>query len=285
MSVMFCDSNCELWFDKAEELGLKVISMPYTLKGEEYYYDLGKNTNFKAFYQAVREKNMPKTSALNEANYIEYFEPYFQKGEDILYISFSSQLSATFSFMQSAVQTLKEKYPKATFTWFDTKSISMGAGLQVYKGAKYLREGHTIPETVAFLESFRDKVSTIFMASDLNHLKRGGRLTSAAAFVGTLLSIKPIIMVNAEGKLVVKSKELGAKKAFATMVQEVIHKADISYPVVILNADDEEHASQVSQMITEKLPEIKIWQQPVGPVIGTHCGPDTIGIVYVKKEN
>lgn len=285
MSVIFCDSNCELWFDKAEELGLKVISMPYTLKGEEYYYDLGKNTNFKAFYQAVRNKNMPKTSALNEANYIEYFEPYFQKGEDILYISFSSQLSATFSFMQSAVQTLKEKYPKATFTWFDTKSISMGAGLQVYEGAKYLREGHTIPETVAFLESFRDKVSTIFMASDLNHLKRGGRLTSAAAFVGTLLSIKPIIMVNAEGKLVVKSKELGAKKAFATMVQEVIHKADISYPVVILNADDEEHASQVSQMITEKLPEIKIWQQPVGPVIGTHCGPDTIGIVYVKKEN
>ena len=285
MSVIFCDSNCELWFDKAEELGLKVISMPYTLKGEEYYYDLGKNTNFKAFYQAVREKNMPKTSALNEANYIEYFEPYFQKGEDILYISFSSQLSATFSFMQSAVQTLKEKYPKATFTWFDTKSISMGAGLQVYEGAKYLREGHTIPETVAFLESFRDKVSTIFMASDLNHLKRGGRLTSAAAFVGTLLSIKPIIMVNAEGKLVVKSKELGAKKAFATMVQEVIHKADISYPVVILNADDEEHASQVNQMITEKLPEIKIWQQPVGPVIGTHCGPGTIGIVYVKKEN
>ena len=70
MSVIFCDSNCELWFDKAEELGLKVISMPYTLKGEEYYYDLGKNTNFKAFYQAVREKNMPKTSALNEANYI-----------------------------------------------------------------------------------------------------------------------------------------------------------------------------------------------------------------------
>lgn len=285
MSVIFCDSNCELWFDKAEELGLKVISMPYTLKGEEYYYDLGKNTNFKAFYQAVREKNMPKTSALNEANYIEYFEPYFQKGEDILYISFSSQLSATFSFMQSAVQTLKEKYPKATFTWFDTKSISMGAGLQVYEGAKYLREGHTIPETVAFLESFRDKVSTIFMASDLNHLKRGGRLTSAAAFVGTLLSIKPIIMVNAEGKLVVKSKELGAKKAFATMVQEVIHKADISYPVVILNADDEEHASQVSHMITEKLPEADIWQQPVGPVIGTHCGPDTIGMVYVKKEN
>lgn len=285
MSVIFCDSNCELWFDKAEELGLKVISMPYTLKGEEYYYDLGKNTNFKAFYQAVREKNMPKTSALNEANYIEYFEPYFQKGEDILYISFSSQLSATFSFMQSAVQTLKEKYPQATFTWFDTKSISMGAGLQVYEGAKYLHEGHTIPETVAFLESFRDKVSTIFMASDLNHLKRGGRLTSAAAFVGTLLSIKPIIMVNAEGKLVVKSKELGAKKAFATMVQEVINKADISYPVVILNADDEEHASQVNQMITEKLPEAKIWKQPVGPVIGTHCGPDTIGIVYVKKEN
>lgn len=285
MSVIFCDSNCELWFDKAEELGLKVISMPYTLKGEEYYYDLGKNTNFKAFYQAVREKNMPKTSALNEANYIEYFEPYFQKGEDILYISFSSQLSATFSFMQSAIQTLKEKYPQATFTWFDTKSISMGAGLQVYEGAKYLREGHTIPETVAFLESFRDKISTIFMASDLNHLKRGGRLTSAAAFVGTLLNIKPIIMVNAEGKLVVKSKELGAKKAFATMVQEVIHKADISYPVVILNADDEEHAGQVNQMITEKLPEIKIWQQPVGPVIGTHCGPGTIGIVYVKKEN
>lgn len=284
MSVIFCDSNCELWFDKAEELGLQVISMPYTLKGEEYYYDLGKNTNFKAFYQAVREKNMPKTSALNEANYVEYFEPYFQKGEDILYISFSSQLSATFVFMQVAVASLKEKYPKATFTWFDTKSISMGAGLQVYEGAKYLREGHTIPETVAYLETFRDKVSTIFMASDLNHLKRGGRLTSAAAFVGTILGVKPIIMVNNEGRLVVKGKELGAKKAFASMVQEVAKNANTFYPIVVLHADDEVHASQISQMVTEKLPEAEIWQQPVGPVIGTHCGPDTIGLVYVAKK-
>ena len=132
MSVLFCDTNCELWWDKAEELKLNnVIRMPYTICDKEYYYDLGKDYNPKEFYNLIRKGNMPITSGLNAENYKEYFEPYFNKGEEILYVSFSSKMSATFNYMDAAISELSKKYPDAKFTQFDTKGISMNAGLSV----------------------------------------------------------------------------------------------------------------------------------------------------------
>lgn len=106
MSVMFCDSNCELWHTKIKELKLNVIGMPYTIEGEEYFYDNGEKTDFKAFYKKVGDGKMPVTSALNSTNYTEIFEPFFKKGEEILYVSFSDKLSATFEFMNTAVAEL-----------------------------------------------------------------------------------------------------------------------------------------------------------------------------------
>ena len=112
MYQLFCDSNCELWHTTVKDLGLNLIRMPYVIDGEEYFYDMGENHNFEDFFKRMREGSAPKTSALNEFAYTEYFEPILARGEDIYYITFSHQMSGTFNAMKNVIAQLKEKYPE-----------------------------------------------------------------------------------------------------------------------------------------------------------------------------
>lgn len=287
MSVIFIDTNCELNYKTAAELGLtNVIRMPYTICDKEYYYDLGENYNAKDFFGMVRNGNMPITSGLNSENYKEYFEPFFAKGEDILYISFSSELSGTFAYLETAIKELKEKYPDAKYQRFDTKGISLAAGIPVYVAAKMHNQGKTNEEIVAFLSDFIYRVNACFSANDLFHLKRGGRISAAAATFGTLLQLKPIIRLNDEGKLVSTAKVQGRNKAINYIVDDVIKNVQDTdkYPIVILNADCRQDSDKIEKKLREALPEADIWIYDVGPVIGTHCGPDTIACVYVGEK-
>ncbi|MDR2046672.1 MAG: DegV family protein [Clostridiales bacterium] len=284
MAVMFCDTNCELWFDKAKALDLKVIRMPYTIDGKEYFYDLGENTDFKKFYADVRSGKLPSTSALNEENYREYFEPYFKKGEDILYVSFSDQMSATFTFMDKAVDALRIDYPGVRFVRFDTKGVSMTAGIQVYLAKKYFDSGKTIDETVEYLKGLTGHIAAEFVVDDLKHLKRGGRISGFQTVIGTLLSFKPIVKINDEGKIVNTTKVNGRVKAISYLVEQIKTRgldAD-KYPVVIAHADCEDDAERLAERVRAALekPDLDIWIQPVGPVIGTHCGQGTLALIF-----
>ena len=154
MYQLFCDTNCELWHTTAKELGLRVIRMPYVLDGKEYYYDLGEATDFAHFYRRMREGAVPTTSAINEQDYIDYFEPVLQEGQDIYYITFSHKLSATFQSMDKAIAKLKEKYPEREIRTFDSKAISLGTGFQVRYAAEKYRAGATMDELDAFLQDF-----------------------------------------------------------------------------------------------------------------------------------
>lgn len=286
MSVIFFDTDCELWYTQADELGCPVIKMPYTIDGEEKFYDLGRDTDFKDFYARVRNGSMPITSALNPTQYIEIFEPYFAKGEEILYISFSSELSGTFGHLETALNELNAKYPGVKFTRFDTKSISFGGGYQVYFAIKYFQEGHTIDETVEFLKDFTQHVSVYFMVDDLMHLHHGGRLSKTSAVLGSVLGIKPILHVNDEGKLEVIDKVKGEKKALNYFMDKLENDGlDVDkYPIVILDADNEETADRLNAKISEKYPNAEIWRYPVGPVIGTHAGPGTVAVCFHSKN-
>lgn len=284
MSKFFCDSNCELWFDKVESLGINYISMPYTVGDNEYYYDLGKNTDNRKFFEDMRKGAVPKTSALNMQNYIDYFEPVLKQGEDIIYVTFSHKMSATFESMAKAIEQLKQTYPERTVSVVDTKHISMAAGIVVYYAAKLHNEGASDEEIVKFVESFRERVKCYFTVSNLIYLKRGGRLSSFKAFVGTLFDIKPIIS-NIDGKLENIEKSKGRKKSLKDLTGYLEKdKVDLSYPIVIMNADCDPDADYTVSAIREKYPDAEIWEQLVGPVIGSHCGPDTIGVIFVAAE-
>ena len=168
MSRFFCDSNCELWYDKIEKLGIDYISMPYTIGGEEYYYDLGKNTDNRAFFDRMRGGAVAKTSALNEADYIGYFEPVLKGGEDIIYVTFSHKMSGTFDSMNKAIEKLKADYPDRKITVVDSTHISMAAGLVVYFAALKHNEGASDEEVVKFVEEFRDRVKCYFTVAGLH---------------------------------------------------------------------------------------------------------------------
>ena len=286
MSRFFCDSNGEIWYSRFDRLGVEFIQMPYTVDGEEKFYDLGRETDNKKFFDAMRGGAYVKTQALNEANYIEYFEPVLAKGEDIIYVHFSREMSGTFNSMDSAIAALKEKYPDRKITTVDTLNISMGAGMVMYFAAKLHNEGASDEEVVKFVESFRKRVKVYFTVADLVYLKRGGRLSAFKAMMGTIFNLKPIITTNPEGKLVNILNAKGRKKALHTLVDYLdSDKLDTSYPISLVNADSPEDAKMTAELIKEKYPDAEIWEQLVGPVIGCHCGPDTIGLIFVAKES
>ena len=289
MYQLFCDSNCELWHLKVKELGLRVIRMPYVLDGEEYYYDMGENTDFGHFYDRMRAGAVPTTSAINEQNYIDYFEPFLQAGEDIFYITFSHKLSATFESMDRAIAALKERYPERTVRTFDTRSISLGAGFQVYYAALKYKEGASMDELEAFLSDFSQHVYTYFIVDDLVYLKRGGRISAMTAAFGSLLNIKPVITVMPDGSLKSIGKVKGAKRVFSEFIRIMKEKkCDLqNYHVDILQADCNETGEGFIQALKAEFGEnVSVKSQIVGPVIASHCGPGTLGVIFygdIKK--
>ena len=286
MYRLFCDSNCELWYKTVDELGLNVIKMPYTLGEKEYFYDMGRETDFAAFFKAMREGAVPKTSALNEYSYIEYFEPVLAAGEDVFYITFSHAMSATFNAMEQAISQLKEKYPDRVIRTVDTKTISLGAGFIVYYAALKYREGATMDELEAYVNELVPHTATYFAVEDLTYLYRGGRVSGVSKVFGNLLGIKPILCFDGEGKIVNVEKQKGFKKAMAALRGYLDAKGSEldKYKIFVLQADCEDAANSFVADIKAAHPEADVVVQPVGPVIGSHCGPGTIGLIFHAKE-
>ena len=285
MSVLIFDSNGELWHTRAEELGLDYISMPYYVGGKEYFYDLGKATDFKGFYEKVRAGEIPKTQALNPEDYKRILTPYFERGEDVLYVSFSHAMSGTFQSLELALRELKEQFPDRKCTVFNTNSISLGAGIQAEQAALLKQKGASDEEILSFLKEYTDHVAVYFVVDDLMHLKRGGRCSGVAAVAGTLLGLKPMLTFNETGGLSVIGKLNGRKKAISTLANKIVEElTDESIPVYIVDADCKEDGDKLRDLVLEKRPNAKIVRQIVGPVIGAHCGPGTLGVIFTAAK-
>lgn len=287
MSVLFIDTDGELRFDLADEITANVIRMPYTLNGTEYLDDGGREINYSDFFKALREGGTSSTAALNSMDYVRYFEPFFAKGEDILYISFGENYSATFGFMDTAVKELSEKYPDAKFTRFDTGSISMGCGfMQYYGGKKFIENGGNVQETVEYLEKLKWNVFTMFIVDDLNHLKKGGRVSPATAVIGSILGIKPVLKITDACKIEKVDTVKGSKKVISYLLDQFKQHCDDceNYDVWILQADKEADAEALKKGILEAKPNANVHIQLVGPVIGTHCGPGTLSVICHSEK-
>ena len=261
--------------------------MPYAFGDQESGYDLGKTHDFKGFYTRLRNGEMPTTMALNPHNYIDIFEPVFASGEDIIYVAFSSAMSGTFQFMRQAVDELLQKYPDRKFTYADTLNISVGAGLIVYEAAKLHNAGASDDEIVEFVDSFKNQVAIYFTANDLMHLKRGGRISATSAIFGTALGIKPVLTVSKEGKVVALDKVMGRKKAMQSLLKRIENEGSEldKFPIWILHADCENDARVLEERVRVIAGDnANIIVQAIGPTIGTHCGPDTLGLIFHKTS-
>ncbi len=285
MSVFFTDTDCEMRYTDPEALGMHVIGMPYTINNEEYVYDYGKNTDIDKFYKEMRDGKVAITSALNTQDYINYFEPIFKAGEDILYVHFSSNLSGTFDHMQVALKELMEKYPERKFTEFDTKSICLGGGLQAIEACKLHNSGASDEEVVEFLKNFSEKVKVYFYVENLQYLKRGGRISSTAATFGTLLNIKPILEVTKEGKLEKLTTVKGTKKALDFLYNKFMEEYgdNNKYETFVIDADNKDVADGLAEKVRVSGKNVNLRRIFMGPVIGAHAGPGAVGIVFVAK--
>lgn len=287
MTAFFCDTDCELHYSKAEELGItNIILMPYTIGGKESLYDFGKTYDAADFFKQLREGATAITSALNPEDYKNYFEPFYKKGEDIFYVSFSQEMSGTFKYMDMAIKELSAQYPNVKFTRYDTKAISMAAGIPVMAAAKLYNEGKSVEEICAYLDKLIPLINASVIVDDLQHLKKGGRLSAGQAFLGGILKIKPIIKLTKKGTLAPLDKVAGRNKAIATVTDEIIRDASHldEHPIVIMHADCIDDATRIKDKFAAALPSADVWIYDVGPVIGAHCGPGTIGLCFVGKE-
>ena len=287
MIHFFYDADSEMSLETAVKYGIDdrkyFIKMPYSVSGESLYCDLLTSEVSADFFRKIRAGEMPSTSALNSEEYKKIFEPAFAEGGEILYVSFSSAMSATFDHLETALKELKKKYPEVIFTRYDTKAISMGTGLAVIAAAKYLQAGKTVAETVAMLDELVPRINITIVADDLNYLKRGGRLTAVKALFGTMLQIKPIIKLTTAGTLIPTANVSGRNKALMTMVSEIAARASEAddLPIFIMHGDCMQDGERVRDKLQALLPKAEIVLQEVGPVIGAHCGPGTIGICFI----
>ena len=284
--VFMTDSDSDLPYHLKAEYDIPVVYMPYALNGKEYFDDLGQTLDQKSCFDAMSSGASPVTSALNEECYVEYFEPILESGKDLLFVAFSSKLSCTLQAANSAREKLLKKYPDRKITIVDTLSISGPMTLLVLKAHELYRAGKSMEEVAAWLEANKLRAQAYFTVDDLKYLKRGGRISGAAAAVGTMLDLKPIIIEASDGTLQAGEKIRGRKKALAYIVDAMM-KADpdpAESPILILNADAPEDAERVKASIEQKLPGAEIMIEHVGPVIGAHAGPGTVALCFIGRE-
>lgn len=284
--VFMTDSNSDLPYTIKDQYDIPVVYMPYVIDGQEFFADLGRGGENKAFYEKMRAGAAPVTSLLPTAAYFEYFEPILQKS-DLLFIAFSSQLSATIQNIYAVREELLKKYPERKFMVVDTMSISAPELLLILGAHKLYREGKPMEEVAKWVEDNKMRAQAWVTVDDLKYLKRGGRISGAAAFFGTMLSLKPIVVMGKNGKIAPAEKVQGRQKALRLIAERTAQNIEnpADQTLIIMHADVPEDAKRLEDLIRQRIPDLKdVMTIFVGPVIGTHCGPGTVASCFMGKE-
>ena len=285
--VIMTDSSCDLSQELADQLGLEVLPLEVMADGKNYRNWLdGREIGFKEFYKLAREGKELKTSAVNTAAFEEKMEKLLKEGKDILYIGFSSGLSTTYNSGEAAARELREKYPDRKIYTVDTLAASLGQGMIIYYAAKKKEAGATIEEVRDFVENEKLHMCHWFTVDDLNYLKRGGRISAATAAVGTMLSIKPVMHMDNEGHLVAVGKARGRKAALCQLLDTMgeLGEGLEGQTTFICHSDCMDDAQYVASQMKERFGVAQANINWIGPVIGAHTGPGTIGIFFWGRE-
>ena len=284
MLYLFADTDSEVTPEIAKEYGCGLISMPYSIEGETIYpYEDFEVFDYEPYFDKLRSGVIPTTSAVSMEKYIEYFEPHFAAGDDILYVHFSTKMSTTFNNMNKAVEQLKEKYPERKFYTIDTKGVtnlSLNIFLEI---ADMLKGGATLKEVMEWSKTEVDKFALYLFADDLKFFKRSGRVGGLAATMGTLLGVRPIININSDGQMVSIGREKGRAKAISRLVSYVEELGDNvkDHRVIIAHSDAFDIVEDLKAQLTEKFGEdLNIITVLVNPTTAAHAGPSAVGISF-----
>ena len=277
------DSTADLPESWTQEHDVQVLGLTIQLDGQTYETVGPDELTSEQLLAKMESGSKPTTSQINVGQFEAVFRQYAQEGIAVLYVAFASALSGTYQSAVMAREMVLEDYPEAIITILDTKAASMGEGLLVMKAAEARAAGQSLEQTADLLQSLVLRVQTYFLVDDLNHLMRGGRISKAAALMGSLVNIKPIIAVTADGSLDSVAKVRGKKKAQAEVVRMTLET--ISDPrVVVAYAGEKEVAENVKEQLLASGQVTEVLILPLGPVISTHTGPGTLGLFSIGSE-
>ncbi|OAB43210.1 DegV family protein [Paenibacillus glacialis] len=278
---IFADSTSDLPNSWIEEYDIGIVPL-YVIFGEQSLRDGLDITPIDLYQRVTQDGDLPKTAAPSPADFMRAFTPYIERGDQILFISLSSELSSTY---QNALIAADE-YPTDQIAVFDSLNLSSAIGLLVMKAIKAAKAGRSLKEIVTLLEAVRPEVETEFVVDTLEYLYKGGRCSGMQNLIGSLLKIRPIIKV-AEGKMIPATRVRGKReKAVEQLLQNVLDKKDLMDHdhIMVVHSLAEEDALLMQARLQE-LTQAEVTLSNAGCVICSHCGPHTIGIMYSKKTS
>ncbi len=280
------DTSADLPASYLKENNIEVLSLAYTIDGDTYTWENPMDEH--EFYTRMRKGSMPTTSQVNIGDAEKLFEKLIETEDEILCISFSSGLSGTYNSTAVAAQNVCEAHPDKKIRVVDSKAASLGQGLMVDFALRMQKEGKSMDETADYLEQNLKHFVHVFTVDDLNHLYRGGRVSRATAFVGTLANIKPILHVDDEGHLINIGKVRGRKKSLIELVNLMERKIGDhigeNKTVFISHGDSSEDAEFVADEVKKRFGIDSFLMNYVGPTIGAHSGPGTLALFFFGNE-
>lgn len=279
--VIYVDSCSSLTKERAKEMNVRIIPTLFNMEGKDYNPLSDDVINYQDFYNNLEEKMFCKTSCINPNTFVNYFEDALKQGNDVVYISLSSGLSASFNNANLAKDILSEEY-KNCIELIDSRTGSGGIQVILDKAIKMRDEGKTAKEIRVALENNKINVCSLFTIGSLDHLRRGGRLSTVTAIVGTVLKINPIICANKEGKLTTHSKHRGRKKALNALIEDIETNIVPGEKVYIGYTNNIEEAEMIEKYFVEK--KFTVHKDYIDHTMGSHCGPRTIAVFFVSSK-
>lgn len=284
--VIVTDSTTDLTNEYAIDNELIVLPLGFSI-GENNYKDYldRRDLAIKDFYKKIDSGLTSKTTQLNSEEVYKVFEELVLNDIGILGIFFSSGLSGTYNSARIAYEEIIEKYPNAEIKIVDSLCASLGEGLLVHYAIKAHKKGKSLQENYQYIERLKFKISHWFTVSDMDALKRGGRISASSAFFAKTLHINPVLHVSNEGKLVARMKKIGRKAALNALVDRLAetYEPDTN-DVIFISSSFASDIEVVKKMITEKTGITNFYENTIGPVIGSHTGLGTIAIFFIANE-
>ena len=280
---LITDSTADLDESWAKDQDVEILGLHITLDGQ-VYETVGENRlTSDLLLERMKNGSKPTTSQINVCQFEEAFRRHAEAGDAVLYLAFSSVLSGTYQSAVMAREMILEEFPEATIEIVDTLAAAGGEGYLSMLAVEARNQGQGLEETKAMIEDILPRLRTYFLVDDLYHLMRGGRLSKGSAIIGSLVNIKPLLWIEADGKLVPIAKVRGRKKGMREMLQLASQDLDHSTAIVAYSTDlDGAQALKESLLEDPAIDQVLI--MPLGPVIATHVGPGTLAVFVIGNQ-
>ena len=284
--VIISDGNCDLTLEQAQALGVGLLPMPFMVDGVAFTGERESSMDPEEFYRRMREGAVTKTTQKSPHDYKEAFRPHLEAGKAILSVSMASILSATYNSSLIAREELLEEFPNATIICIDSELISLAQGMLVELIARRRAAGDSIQKVAAFAEEFKKHICVYLTVDNLKYLHRGGRLSGTSAMMGTLMSIKPILRINGEGRLVAHSKVRGRKQSLDTLVKIAQEHFSREYydKIYLLGSSIDDELRSVGEALKKSCGTQNVELATVGFSVGCHAGPGVVGLTFTARS-